>query len=97
MLFRSTQLELIEKLTKIFSALIMAVILIGLGMLALFYSMFALAYLLAPIVGGLPASFGIVALFLIAICAIVALFRKELIIKPVVHFLANLFLNNKKK
>ena len=92
-----TKLEIVEKLTKLFSTLIMIVILIGLGLMALFYMLFALAYLLAPCVGGLPASFGIIVLILVVICAIIALFRKELIIKPIVNFLANLFLNSQKK
>ena len=71
-----TKLEIVEKLTKLFSTLIMIVILIGLGLMALFYMLFALAYLLAPCVGGLPASFGIIVLILVVICAIIALFRQ---------------------
>ena len=94
-----TKLEITEKLTKIFSTLIMVFILIALGMLALFYSLFALAYLLAPALGSLAASFGIIVLILLVICVIIAIFRKELIIHPVVNYLANIFLNssNKKK
>ena len=56
-----TKLELTEKLTILFSTLIMVLVLIILGMVALFYLLFALAYVLEPLVGGLMASFAIIA------------------------------------
>ena len=89
-----TKLEITEKLTKIFSTLIMVVILIALGTLALFYSLFAFSYLLAPAVGGLAASFGIIVLLLLVICFIITIFRIELIIHLVVNFLSTIFLNS---
>ena len=45
-----TKLELTEKLTILLSTLIMIVVLIILGMVALFYLLFALAYVLEPLV-----------------------------------------------
>lgn len=56
-----TKLELTEKLTILLSTLIMVLVLIILGMVALFYFLFALAYILEPLVGGLMVSFGIIA------------------------------------
>ena len=56
-----TKLELTEKLTILFSTLIMILVLIILGMVALFYLLFALAYILEPLVGGLMSSFAIIA------------------------------------
>ena len=56
-----TKLELTEKLTILLSTLIMIVVLIILGMVALFYLLFALAYVLEPLVGGLMVSFAIIA------------------------------------
>ena len=50
-----------EKLTILLSTLIMIVVLIILGMVALFYLLFALAYVLEPLVGGLMVSFAIIA------------------------------------
>ena len=78
-----TKLELTEKLTILFSTLIMVLVLIILGMVALFYLLFALAYVLEPLVGGL--------------IALVIIFRKQLIISPMVNFLANLFLTDSNK
>lgn len=85
-----------EKLTILLSTLIMIVILIILGMVALFYLLFALAYVLEPLVGGLMASFAIIAGINILIMALVIIFRKQLIISPMVNFLANLFLTDSK-
>lgn len=92
-----TKLELTEKLTILLSTLIMVSILITLGMVALFYLLFALAYVLEPLVGGLMVSFTIIAAINVLLIALVALFRKQLIIHPMVNFLAGLFLNQPKK
>lgn len=92
-----TKLEITEKLTILFSTLIMVLVLIILGMVALFYILFALAYILAPAVGGLMASFSIIAGINILLIILVILFRKQLIITPMVNFLAHLFLNDSKK
>ena len=92
-----TKLELTEKLTILLSTLIMVLVLIILGMVALFYFLFALAYILEPLVGGLMVSFGIIAAINILLIAIVIIFRKKLIISPMVNFLAGLFLNDSKE
>ena len=81
-----TKLELTEKLTILLSTLIMIVVLIILGMVALFYLLFALAYVLEPLVGGLMASFAIIAGINILIMALVIIFRKQLIISPTVSY-----------
>ncbi len=92
-----TKLELTEKLTILFSTLIMVLILIILGMVALFYLFFTLAYILEPFVGGLMASFAIIAGINVVLIAIIVIFRKRLIISPLVNFLANLFLTDSNK
>ena len=92
-----TILELTEKLTILFSTLIMILILIILGMVALFYLFFALAYILEPFVGGLMSSFAIIAGINMALIALVIIFRKQLNISPMVNFLANLFLTDSNK
>lgn len=92
-----TRLELTEKLTILLSTLILVLILIALGMVALFYILFALAYVLEPLVGGLMISFSIIAAINIVLIAIIYIFRKQLIVAPMVSFLAGLFLNHSKK
>ena len=91
-----TKLELTEKLTILLSTLIMILVLTILGMVALFYLLFALAYILEPLVGGLMVSFGIIAGINVLLIAIIYFFRRQLIISPMVNFLANLFLNDSK-
>ncbi|EXZ83844.1 hypothetical protein M069_1793 [Bacteroides fragilis str. B1 (UDC16-1)] len=66
-------------------------------MVALFYLLFALAYILEPLVGGLMVSFGIIAGINVLLIAIIYFFRRQLIISPMVNFLANLFLNDSNK
>ena len=92
-----TKLELTEKLTILLSTLIMILVLTILGMVALFYLLFALAYILEPFVGGLMVSFGIIAGINVLLIAIIYFFRRQLIISPMVNFLANLFLNDSNK
>ena len=91
-----TQLEVAEKLTILLSTLILVLLVVILGMVALFYLSFTLAYILDPIVGGLMVSFAIIAGINVLIMALVIIFRKQLIISPMVNFLANLFLNDSK-
>ncbi|WP_321480724.1 phage holin family protein [uncultured Bacteroides sp.] len=92
-----SKLEITEKLTILLSTLILIFILITLGMVALFYALFTLAYILEPLVGSLQASFGIIAGINIMLILLVFNFRKRLIISPMTKFLANLFLNDSEK
>lgn len=89
-----TKLELVEKLTILLSTLIMVLVLIILGMVALFYLLFALAYVLEPVVGGLVVSFAVIAGINVLLIALTVIFRKQLIITPMVNFLAGLFLTD---
>ncbi len=90
------RLELVEKLSLLLSTLLIVFVAVALGLVALFYLMFAVAYLLAPAVGGLPASFAILGGVCLLLILLVYLFRKQLIVKPLVRFLALLFLNDRK-
>ncbi len=92
-----TQLELTEKLTILLSTLILILVLVVLGMVALFYLLFAFAYVLEPLVGGLTASFCIIAGINVLLMVFLYVFRKPLIISPMVNFLANLFIPQNKK
>ena len=88
------RLELVEKLTVLSSTCIMVVIAIILGMMALFYLSFSVAYILAPHVGGLTVSVAIITAFLLLLLAVVYVFRKQLIVRPLVRFMANLFMSS---
>ena len=92
-----TKLEITEKLAILLSTLIMVLVLIILAMVALFYLLFALAYILEPIVGGLMISFSIISGINILLIIAVIIFRRRLIISPMVNFLAGLFLTDSNK
>jgi predicted PurR-regulated permease PerM len=86
-------LQLVEKLTVLFSTLILVFVLLILAIIALFYLSFTLAYVLAPVVGGLKVSFGIITLCILLLIALIAALRQRLIVAPIVHFLTALFLS----
>jgi polyferredoxin len=87
-------LQLVQKLTVLLSTLILVFVLLILGIMALFYLSFTLAYVMAPAVGGLTASYGLITAFILLLIVVIAVFRQQLIVRPLVRFLANLFLND---
>ena len=89
------KLDITHKLTILISTLILILGLMVLGMIALLYLSFTLAYILEPYVGGLTNSYAIITGSILLIGVLVYLLRKRLIIQPLTSFLANLFLNDK--
>jgi hypothetical protein len=89
-----TKLELTDKLTKLFSTMLLVLLVLILGMVALFYLSFTIAYLMGPAVGGLMGSFAIITAFNLLLIALIVIFRRKLIVLPIVKFLAELFLED---
>ena len=87
------KVEGVEKLTILISAFLVLMISIILGGGALFYLLFALAYLLEPAIG-LIGAFGIIGCVCLLILVVLVLLRKQLIINPIVRFLYKLFLKD---
>ncbi len=87
-----TKLELTEKLTILLSTIMLVLLVAILSMIALFYLSFMIVYILAPVVGGLMTSFGIISAFHVLLIFLLIKFRRTLIITPTVKFLAGLFL-----
>ena len=89
---RLFKLESVEKAGILFSALIFLILAIvlcaGLG----FYLMFTIAYLLEPAIG-LMWSFLLISGFYLLLIIILFIFKKKLIINPIIRFLSQLFLN----
>ena len=86
------KVEFVEKLTVILSTLLIIVLILILGIVALFYLFFSAAYLLEPVLGSLSLSFGIISGIFVFLAVLLYLFRKQIIINPMVKFLSNLFL-----
>ena len=89
------KLDITHKLTILLSTLILILVLVVLGMIALFYLSFTLAYVLEPHVGGLMNSYAIITGGILMLGILIYVFRKKLIIQPLTNFLANLLLNDK--
>ena len=88
------KLQLVEKLTALTSALVLIVVILILGMMALFYFSFVLVYAIEPYLGSLMLSYAAVGAVLAVIAWIAYLLRKPLIIHPMVNFMARLFLED---
>ena len=88
-----TKLEVTEKLSILLSTLILVLLVVILGVVVLFHLSFTLVYVLAPLVGGLIASYALIACFHVLLIILLVLFRKRLIINPTVKFISGLFLD----
>lgn len=84
------QVGLVEKLTKLLSKLIIAMIAFVLLIGTLFYLLFAAAYALEPSLG-FVVSFALIAVFFIVLLLIVVFFRKQLIINPILKMMIDVF------
>lgn len=85
-------LEATEKLSVLLSMLIVVLLTVTLGMMALLYLSFTMAYVLAPLVGGIAVSFSLIAALHIVLALLLLVFRKRLVIDPMVKFIAHLLL-----
>lgn len=90
------KVEFVEKLTILLSTLLIIIVMLILAICALFYTFFSLAYTLEPLVGSLASSFAIISILYVALIVVFFLFRKQIVINPLVRFLSNLFLTNNK-
>ena len=88
------KLDIVEKLTVLLSTLILILILIVLGMMALFYFSFMLVYALEPVVGSLIGAYAVIGGVILLLGAAVYRMRKQWIFQPMVNFLAKLFLED---
>lgn len=87
------KVEFVEKLTILLSAFIIVSLVIALAFGSLFYLFYALAYTLESLIGSLELAFAIIAGLYLLLISILVIFRKSLVINPIVRFLSNLFLH----
>ncbi|VBB48442.1 conserved hypothetical protein [uncultured Paludibacter sp.] len=85
------RIQSVEKLTILISTLLIIIVAVVLLAGALFYLFFTLAYALAPVVGGLAVSFGIITLFYLIIAILLLVFRNKWIVNPILNLLMKLF------
>jgi len=87
------KVEFVEKLAILLSTLLIVSLIIILVIIALFYLFFSIAYAVEPLVGSLSLSFAIISVVYFGLIGLLMVFRKKLIINPMVRFLSNLFLS----
>lgn len=86
------KIDIVEKMTVLMSTIFIIVFTIILALTALFYVFFAVAYALEPYVGSLSLSFGFIAFFYVVLILLFILFRKRLVVNPLVKLLYKLFM-----
>ena len=89
------KLDIAHKLTVLLSTLMLTFVLAGLGLIALLYLSFTLAYMLEGYVGGLMNSYAIITGVVILACIFIYLCRQRIIIQPLTRFLTNLMLDDR--
>lgn len=86
------KLDVIEKVVRLVTALMLTIVLLILGVAVLFYLSFAFVYWLEPHLGTAWAFF-LVAMLFLALLILVFINRKPWIERPLVRFLADVLLN----
>ena len=86
------KVDFVEKLTILLSTLLIITLAIILAIAALFYLFFSLAYAIVPLVGSLAISFCIISGIYLLLILLLFIFRKNLVVNPLVRFLSKLFL-----
>ncbi len=87
------RLEFVEKLIHLFTALLLTVVMVLLGAGALFYLLFAVVYLLAPLLGSFGWALLTVSGGCVLLIGLIWWFRKPLIVHPLARFLSRHILN----
>lgn len=87
------QVTVIEKMTKLLAKLILFAISFVMLILFMFYVLLAIAFLLEPVLG-FAGSFAVISLVFLLILSLVLVFRKKLIVKPLMYVLIDVFKEN---
>ena len=88
------KLDITHKLSVLLSTLMLIFIIVGLGLIALLYLSFTLAYMLEVYVGGMMNSYAIITGTVVLIGMLIYLCRQRIIIQPLSRFLTNLMLDD---
>lgn len=91
------KVDFVEKLTILLSALLIIALVIVLAIAALFYLFFSFAYALEHVLGSLAVSFSIISGIYVVLIVLFVIFRRQIVINPLVKFLTNLFLTKPNK
>ena len=85
------KLDVVDKVVRLLTAITMAVVLVGLLMVALIYLSFALAFFLGSLIGNALGFLVVACIYLVLLMVFVA-FRHQWIERPLVKFLAGILM-----
>lgn len=88
------QIDIVSKMSRLFTAIILFVVLFMLSALAVMFMSMTAAAALAPIVGGMATAYAIIVVVYIIIGIVILCNRKKWIEAPIAGFLTDLFLND---
>ena len=88
------QIDIVSKMSRLFTAIILFVVLFMLSALAVMFMSMTAAAALAPIVGGMATAYAIIVVVSIIIGIVILCNRKKWIEAPIAGCLADLFLND---
>ena len=86
------RLDFVSKLTLLLSALIISIVLLVIFAVVLLFMAYTLALTLTPHVGGLHWACAIIAAGGVVLGGVFYAFRRQLVVQPLTHFIARLFL-----
>ena len=91
---RYLALDAVEKVTRLLSAVAVAVVCLMLGAMVLFFTLYALAEWAGTLLGSTAAGFLIVAILLMALCTVFYTHRQAWVVQPLARLMASLFLDS---
>ncbi len=91
---RDLQLSFVQKVSRLFSALILGAVLALLLAVAVIFFSFTLVYALAPLVGGEAMGYLVIALLYVALGVVIYMNRQRWILGPILNLIAGLFLDD---
>lgn len=90
-------LDIVEKLSALFSAIILGFVLMCMGMVVLFYLSFTFIHFISPLVGGLATAYLLMTLILLLLTIWIYLNRTKWILNPITNFVAHLLMDSTKE
>ncbi len=94
---RYMALDAVEKVTRLLSAVAVAVVCLILGAMILFFTLYALAEWIGALLGSAAAGFLIVAIILLVMAMVFFSHRQQWVVQPLARLMAGLFLEEEEE
>ena len=94
---RYMALDAVEKVTRLLSAVAVAVVCLILGAMILFFTLYALAEWIGALLGSAAAGFLVVAIILLVMAMVFFSHRQQWVVQPLARLMAGLFLEGEEE